>query len=179
MTSSQQYRAVQITNIKSLMAQSMPSSGFTVLTGGFQRLGERKKGPDREGRLEMCQGGPGEEPGHRGRYGNPPREKTTGITYPSAHTGDPAPDGPEGSGALGGEAPINVPRSARGIGSLNPHPTLSDPAGSGPGMAVASLSLRDRGLGAMTLQAAAKRTHLADIVRSKPNHLGFCGASGL
>ena len=32
---------------------------------------------------------------------------------------------------------------------------------------------------ALTLQAAARPTHLADIVRCKPTHKGFCNASGI
>ena len=80
-------------------------------------------------------------PGHRGRCGHPPGEKTMSITYPSVNTGNPAPDGTEGNVALGGQAPLHAPRSARDVGSTVPHPTRSDPGGSGPGIVVTSLLL--------------------------------------
>ena len=31
----------------------------------------------------------------------------------------------------------------------------------------------------LALQAASRKTHLAEIVRQEPTHLGFCDASGL
>ena len=74
----------------------------------------RKKAPGRGGRLDLCQGGPGVDPGHRGGHGHPPGEKNTGITYLSRHTGDLELDGTKGSGALGGEAPLHASRGARG-----------------------------------------------------------------
>ena len=84
------------------------------------------------------------DPGHGGGYSHPPRGKTPGTTCPSEHTGNPAPDGTEVSRALGREDMIHAPCGARISGSPVPHPTGSDPGGSGPGMAVAILSLRDR-----------------------------------
>ena len=79
-------------------------------------------------------------------YGHPLGEKTPGIIYPSGHTGNPGPYGPERSGAIGGVAVLYAPRGSRVGGSPVPHPTRSDPGGSIPGMAVARLSAQDRGL---------------------------------
>ena len=68
-----------------------------VLTRGAQKLGENKETPDEGGQLDLCQGGPGVDPGLEDGHGHPPRAKTPGSNYPSGHTGDPTPDGREGS----------------------------------------------------------------------------------
>ena len=44
--------------------------------------------------------------------------------------------GEEGTGALGREAPLNAPNSAKGGGTSLPHPTCAVPGGNGQGLAV-------------------------------------------
>ena len=80
-------------------------------------------------------------PGHGGGYGHPPGAKNAETTHPGGHKDNPVPDGPEGSGALGWEAPFHAPRGSGCGGSLVPHPTSSDLEESGQGMDVVIFSV--------------------------------------
>ena len=92
-----------------------------VINVGAKRLGEREKYHIGRRGLNLCQGGPGVDPGHRGREINPPKEESQGAPHPGGYPLQPAQDGPKGSGFPSGKTPLHAPCRARDSGPPLPH----------------------------------------------------------
>ena len=64
--------------------------------------------------MNLHQGIPRVDDWHGGGNSRPPGAQALVTPEPGGHTGDATPCGPEGTRALGGEAPINAPHGSRG-----------------------------------------------------------------
>ena len=117
-----------------------------VITGGAKRLGELEKARNRRGGLDLCQGGPGVDTGHRGRDNHPPREEYRGAYHPGGYPCHPARDGLKGPGTPSRKTLLHSPRSARGGSPPLPHSARAESGGPGPGMAISGIPSRARRL---------------------------------
>ena len=97
--------------------------------------------------MDLRQVSPGVDDWHGGRNSRPTRAQASETPDPDGHAGNATPYGPEGSRALGGEAPTHAPCGARVSGTPLPHPTLSCPGGGELILAVAVIPSQDCGLG--------------------------------
>ena len=98
-----------------------PQMVLPVITGGAKRLGEHEKACSGRGGLDLCQGGPVADPGHRSRYIHPNREEARGTPHPGGYPCHPAQDGTKGPGIPSGKTLLHVPCSARSGGPPLPH----------------------------------------------------------
>ena len=150
-----------------------------VISGGTQRIGEREKSCCRRGVLDLCQGGPGVNPGYRGRGSHSPREEARGAPHPGVYPCHPAQDRPKGPGMPSGKTQLHAPRSARGGGPPLPNPAHAESGGVDREWLSPAFPHKLADWKALALQAASWPTHLAEIARREPTHLGFYDVSGL
>ena len=92
--------------------------------------------------MDLSQGGPGADPGHRGKDGHPPREEYLGDPHPSGHLHNPEQNGPKVIKTPEWETPFHSPCGARGSSSLLSHSVRAESGGSGPGMSIYSFLLQ-------------------------------------
>ena len=81
------------------------------------KLGEREKLQAGEGDLDLRQGGPGVDPGHRGSDSHPPIEEAQGDPHPGGSLCRPLQDGPKGLRTIGCETPLHAPCGTRSSGA--------------------------------------------------------------
>ena len=96
--------------------------------------------------MDLCQGGPGVDPGHRGKDSHPPRDESRGASHPGEYPRNLVQDGPKGLRTPGWETPLHAPRGARDGGSPLSHSAPAELEESGPGVAISVLPPKSRGL---------------------------------
>ena len=112
---------------------------FSVLA--WQRLCQRQEVDGRQGRMELKKRGVGVADRHGDGHGCPSRAKIPEAPPTACHPGQATQDGPEVTGAIGGETLLHAPRSAWNGSTTLPHTARFETTRKRQGLAIGGFPL--------------------------------------
>ena len=114
---------------------------FSVLAWWNQGFCQRQEADVRRGRLDLQKIGVGVADWHGGGHSCLSRAKTPGAPPTACHPGQATQDGPEVTGAIGGETLLHAPRSAWNGSTTLPHTARFETTRKRQGLAIGGFPL--------------------------------------